>query len=107
MMQHNELHVFTQALERTSALREPGPSRQLDVYRKKLEYDRLRQGNLAAPGLFGDIQPVRFDRIRRQLSNTLVRIADAIRPVDGAPWGTETNPRQSGTGAPFIFSSRN
>jgi hypothetical protein len=104
-MQHNELHVFTQALERTPAIRRPGPSRQLDVYRKKLEYDRLRQGHLAAPGWYGDTQPVRFDRIRRQLSNTLVRVADAIRPVDGAPWSTETNPRR--TGAPFIFSSRN
>ena len=102
MLQPSDLHFYTQEFERTSDTRRPGPSRQLDVYRKKLEYDRLPFQRLD-----GLNQPIRFDRIRLHLSNTLVRIAAIIRPSDDRQWGSDTSHGQPRTGAPFIFSSRN
>jgi hypothetical protein len=82
MLSANETHLLLSDYqsEMTSELRQPGPARQLDVQRKRLEYDKMQRQGLIGPDVVHDSQPARLDRIRLHLSNALFSLAASIRP---------------------------
>jgi hypothetical protein len=82
MLPVNETHLLLSHYqsEMASGMRQPGPSRRLDVQRNKLEYDKMQRQGLIGPLVVDDSQPARLDRIRLHLSNALFSLAASIRP---------------------------
>jgi hypothetical protein len=96
MLQHLPDPLFDQ-LDHYS---NPGPPSRLDVHQRKLEHDKMylnsfeierlstRPMDRHLPQQFADLDilrsndPSRIDRIRLQISNTLVSLAENIRPSD-------------------------
>ena len=95
MVQPNEMLFHISDLTQNSDFRLPGPSRQLDVQRKKLEYDKLQLQQSIELSPARDRLPTRFDRVRLRLSNTLMTIASVIRPSERRHWDTAIDYRRS------------
>jgi hypothetical protein len=97
MLHHVPEPLFDQIDHHTNR---PGPPSRLDVHQRKLEHDKMylnsfeierlstRPMDRHLPQQFAELDilrrndPTRIDRIRTRISNSLISIAENIRPSD-------------------------